>query len=160
MSSYPSQRNGSAARTLIAAGAVCVLVGVFWFIYRTSLPGSLPQPSIQMFRSELAAIAAPTGAALAGPAEETVKIGSLLLTGRYVLQQGDTEARAHLRAQLESHGWQYQSGSDGESWIDNYCKAPLAAKVQSARDASSASTVVLSISWNETTILKCGNGPG
>ncbi len=158
-SSYESQRNKSSARTVIAAGAVLAMAGVLWAVYRTSEPPSLPQPSILTFRSELAAIRAPEGSTLEGPTGETVKIGSLLATNRYVLAQPGTDARAHFRAELLSHGWQYQSGSDGQPWMDNYCKAPLAAKVEPVGETSSASTIALSLSWNETTLLKCGNGP-
>ena len=95
----------------------------------------------------------------AGPTEENVRIGSLILTNRYVLEQPATEARDHFRAELQAHGWQYQGGSDGSSWIDNYCKAPLAAKVEAVQGTSPAPTVALTLSWNETTLLKCGSGP-
>jgi hypothetical protein len=158
-SSYESQRNGSSARTIIAAGAVLVMVGVLWAVYRTSESPSLPQPSILTFRSELAAIRAPAGSTLDGPSAESVKIGSLLLTSRYVIQQPDTDARAHFRTELQAHGWQYQSSSDGQPWIDNYCKPPLAAKVAPVGETSSTSTIALSLYWNETTLLKCGKGP-
>ena len=158
MSSYESQRNRSTTRNMIAAGAVLAVVGVFWAVYRTSTPPALPQPSIEMFRSELAAIRAPEGATMAGPTEEIVKIGSLLLTNRYVLPQAGTDARAHFRAELVSHGWRFLSGSDGQPWIDEYCKAPLAAKVEPVGETSATSTIALSLSWNETTLLKCGSG--
>jgi hypothetical protein len=157
MSSYQSQRNTSSARTIVAVGAMLVILGTLWIVYRSSQPAALPQPSILEFRSELASIHAPTGSTLEGPTQESVKIGSLIVTSRYVLHQAGTDARAHFRSELLSRGWKFQSSSDGQPWIDNYCKPPMAAKVEQVHETPS--TIALSISWNETTILKCGNAP-
>lgn len=159
MSSYSSERSGSALRTVVAAAAVLALVGVAWVVYSTSQPKALPQPSIGTFRSELALIRAPTGATLEGPAVESVKIGSLLMTNRYLIQQPDIDARTHFRAELQAHGWRYLGGSEGQSWFDTYCKSPLAAKVESVGESSSTPTIAITLSWNETTLLKCGAGP-
>ena len=155
-SSY--QPGKSSARTVVAAGAIVVLATVFWLIYRSSAPQALPQPSIQVFRSEVASLSLPEGAAPEAPPDENERIGSIRLAQRFALRQSGSEARAYFRTQLQSHGWQYKAGAEGALWVDNYCKPPYAATVELLRDAGESTGIALSMSWNETTILKCGNG--
>jgi hypothetical protein len=145
-------------RYIVAGGVVLALAGVIWALYRNSAPASLPQPSIADFRSELAAIALPAGATLEGPADENVRIGSLIVTNRFAFQQPATETRAFFHAALSSHGWEYKSGAEGSLWSDTYCKSSMAAKVALVQEDSSTSKVALTMSWNETTLLKCGDG--
>jgi len=146
-------------RNAIVAGALLAVVAGIWMVYRHSAPQSLPQPSLAALKSELALIRPPAGARLEVPTEEEARIGSVLVTDRFELQQPAAEARAHFRAELLAHGWQFKSGDNAALWVDSYCKSSFVAYVKLAQETAPTSHVVLSISWNELSLLLCGSGP-
>lgn len=135
------------------------VVAVIWIVYRHSAPQSLPQPSLAALKSELAIIRPPAGSRLEAPTEEEAKIGSVQVTESFELQQPAAEARAHFRAELLSHGWHLKSDDNAVIWTDSYCKSSFVAYVKPTQEASATSHIVLSISWNELSLLLCGSGP-
>jgi hypothetical protein len=145
----------STARSVVAAGVVIAMVVVFWMFYRSSGNSSSPQPTLLNLKTELSSIPAPAGATLVAPTEESMKVGSLLVTNRFAVQQSGAEARAQFRAELTSHGWQYKSSVDRQLWIDTYCKSSLAAHVELLSETSASSNITLSLSWNELTLREC-----
>jgi hypothetical protein len=150
------QPEKSPARTLFVAGAMMVLVIAIGAIYLRSQKAKPPEPSLALFRQEVAALQLPTGSALESPAQESARIGSVVLANRYSVPQSGNDARAAFRAALGAHGWQYKSGSEDTQWIDTYCKPPLAAKVELVEDKGASSVVSLTLSWNEIALLTCG----
>jgi hypothetical protein len=153
-----AQRSSDQVRNAVVAGALLAVVAVIWIVNRHSAPQSLPQPSLVELKSELAVIHPPAGSRLEAPTEAEAKIGSVQVTDRFELQQPAAEARAHFRAELLAHGWHLKSDDNAVAWTDSYCKSSFVAYVKLTDEASAASHIALSISWNELSLLLCGTG--
>lgn len=158
MTSYQAER--SPAKALFVGGAMAVLVAVLAVLVLRSQKAKAPEPSIAAFRQEVAALQLPAGNTLESPAQETARIGSVVLANRYLLPLPDGEARNALRAELGAHGWQFKSGGDAAPWSDTYCKPPLAAKVEFVETRGASAVVSLTLSWNELALLTCGGTTG
>jgi hypothetical protein len=132
-----------------------VILG-FWAFFGKTASKPKPEPSLASLRAEIAALRLPAGTTRSSPAREEARIGSVLVTEQFVVQQSAAEARDFFRTELATHGWQHQSGADGPSWSDTYCKQTLAARLAPLQQDAATQNIELSLSWNQLSLLLCG----
>jgi hypothetical protein len=151
-----SETSRRTVRPIVLAIAALTGLLVLWTTYQHRV--TAVQPSLEEVSAEYAKLAPPPGASQENKGTEaTTKLGSVLVSTRYITNDSFESIRDYYQRELPKEGWTFlRSLPTRRDSIDLYCKHHLEASIERINGYAPSTAFSLSLSWNGVSVHECG----